>query len=124
MRTLRTSLFLAIMAVLALGSVQALAHGLVTGENSCTLCHTTFVQGGASHSAHAGFVPECTDCHTNGVGVDPVAVNTCVACHDAPDMFVAHGSLQYGDPILQCGYCHEGVANESHSWSSLKNIFE
>ena len=122
MRTMRTITILTALAILSLGAYQAVAHTLFTGDNSCSFCHDTFDAGGAEHSAHPAV--GCSECHVDGVGVEPVTVNSCVQCHDVPDMFLLHAPAVYGDPEQQCGYCHEGVANEQHSWSDLKNIFE
>ena len=118
-RRMMISLLLTV-AVALLGAVPAGAYGLFTGANNCDQCHTEWT--GSEHSLHSGSF-SCDTCHDGAIGDNPVLTSTCVACHDAPDVFVLHAPLmdQQG---YQCGYCHEGVANESHSWSSLKNIFE
>jgi len=119
MRIKRT--ILATLLVVTIGlfwSLQAGAYNLFSGDNNCDQCHPTFTIGGAQHSTHTA-IYSCSTCHS----VEPIPSSTCLQCHDAPDIFESHGGLvdQEG---YQCGYCHEGVPAEAHSWTELKNIFE
>ncbi|MEZ4389244.1 MAG: hypothetical protein R3D98_16990 [Candidatus Krumholzibacteriia bacterium] len=112
-----------VIAIAALVSVPAGAFPFVTGtDTSCSQCHTTFTIGGAQHTVHSSQF-SCALCHVGAIGANPVEPTACVQCHDTTDVFVLHGPLVSPDGY-QCGYCHEGVGAQEHTWTELKNIFE
>jgi len=120
MKTRRMLIVMAIVAVGMFWSLPAGAYGVFTGANNCNQCHDTWP--GSEHTLHSSQFA-CSLCHVGGVGVNPVEPTSCLQCHDTTDLFVLHGPLTDGDGF-QCGYCHEGVTAEGHSWTDLKNIFE
>jgi hypothetical protein len=119
---------LAVLATLivTVWSFQVGAYGLVSadgtpGDGNCNQCHSFT---GANHDFHTGAGISCSACHDDG----QVLTSACSACHPVegyPDegIFALHGGLEApnGD---YCGYCHQGVGAEDHSWTELKNIFE
>jgi hypothetical protein len=121
---------LAILAAtfLALWSFQVGAYGLVSadgspGDGNCNQCHSF---PGANHTFHTNAGVSCATCHGDFSAQVPSSV--CAGCHPVdgyPDegLFALHGGLEApnGD---YCGYCHQGVGAEDHSWTELKNIFD
>jgi hypothetical protein len=118
-RTILTGLL--VIAFALLGTQQAAAYGLFSGDPGfCTQCHSDWPEAG--HTVHDAL--GCTACHVNGVGVDPVEVGTCAGCHPANGMFDLHSPLQGPGDGLYCGDCHAGVLAEPQSWSQLRELFD
>jgi hypothetical protein len=122
MRTRRTIFTtLLILSIGLLWSMQAGAYGLFTADppesGNCSQCHTDWP--GATHTVHMGF--DCGLCHVDEM---PVPVSSCSGCHPAAGLLEAHSPLEGPGDMFYCGYCHDGVGNESRSWGELKDLFE
>jgi len=118
-RTVLASLL--VLTVVALFGLQAGAYTLFTADppesGRCTQCHDDWP--GATHTFHQTFA--CSNCHIND---DPVAPTACLNCHELVDIFDLHSPLEGPGDMNYCGYCHEGVSNETHSWGEMKALFE
>jgi RecJ-like exonuclease len=111
-----------IVSTVMLWTLQVGAYGLITGDppesNLCSQCHTF---PGGNHDFHINAGIGCAACH--GDFSAPVVTSACSACHGAGTILDAHSGIEAPNGEY-CGYCHEGVTNESHSFTELKNIFE
>jgi hypothetical protein len=111
-----------LLAVALLWAFQANAYFLVTSSppdaGNCNQCHSF---PGANHDFHTGAGIACSACHGDFSG--PVETSACSSCHGAQSILDAHAGVEAPNGEY-CGYCHEGVGTESHSWTELKNIFD
>jgi hypothetical protein len=107
-----------ILTIGLLWSLQAGAYQLFSADNGrCSQCHTDWP--GTTHSLHTGF--DCSACHFES---DPVAVNSCTACHGgAEGILGAHADTEAPNGEY-CGYCHVGVGVENWSMTDLKELFK
>jgi hypothetical protein len=106
-----------IVTIAMIWSLQAGAYVIFAEDGGgCGQCHTA----SAIHDVAFHDALDCSACHAQ----DPVAISSCVVCHDAGDVLTlpAHqGELPNGQ---WCGICHDTIPTDSRSWSELKNIFE
>ena len=113
-----------VMTIVLAWSFQAGAYGVFESAppeaGNCSQCHTDFP--GATHSVHTAAFG-CSECHVGSPGANPVLVSACAACHDAGDLFMLHGGIETPSGEY-CGFCHENVGAEHHTFTELKNIFE
>jgi hypothetical protein len=111
-----------ILALALFWGFQASAYFLVTADppesGRCSQCHSF---PGDNHTFHinAGF--SCSLCHGDFSG--PVETSACSSCHGAEDILNVHAGVEAPNGEY-CGYCHEGVGTEAHTWTELKNIFD
>lgn len=112
---------LLVLAICTIGSTKVGAYSTFLADppasGHCSQCHDDWP--GATHTFHQGF--SCTNCHS---GSDPVAPSSCSGCHGGASAIQnLHSSFEAPGDGNYCGFCHEGVNAETHSWGEVKALF-
>lgn len=123
MKFSRTILGVAVvLTVCLLWTVQVGAYSLFTSDPpesaNCSQCHSDWP--GSTHSVHTALF-DCNACHAAS---DPVAVVTCLTCHNAGDLMSTHSPVPGPGDMAYCGYCHAGVNSESRRLGEVKALFQ